>query len=89
MAVARITCHPGVPIVNRRKAISAPAVVPDELEAGKGVDVISFYRANEKPFGAFSNLFCRPVEFEGVVFPTAEHAYQAGKAAKAAVRDWI
>lgn len=57
--------------------------------SGKDVDVICFYRANEKPYGAFSNLFRRPVEFEGVVFPTAEHAYQAGKAAKPAVRDWI
>ena len=55
-------------------------------EIGK---TISFYRANEKPYGAFSNLFRRPIEFEGVVFPTAEHAYQAGKAAKQAVRDWI
>jgi ribA/ribD-fused uncharacterized protein len=50
---------------------------------------IRFYRANEKPYGAFSNLFRRPVTFEGVVFPTSEHAYQAGKARKPAVRDWI
>lgn len=50
---------------------------------------IRFYRANEKPYGAFSNLFQRPIEFEGVVYPTSEHAYQAGKAAKPAVRDWI
>jgi len=27
--------------------------------------------------------------FEGKCFPTAEHAYQAGKARKEAVRDWI
>lgn len=50
---------------------------------------ISFYRANEKPYGAFSNLFRCEVEFEGRIFPTAEHAYQAGKAAKPAVREWI
>jgi len=50
---------------------------------------IRFYRANEKPYGAFSNLFRRPLTFEGVVFPTSEHAYQAGKARKPAVRDWI
>jgi ribA/ribD-fused uncharacterized protein len=50
---------------------------------------IKFYRANEKPYGAFSNLYKRPVEFEGKTYPTAEHAYQAGKAAKPAVRDWI
>ncbi|MDB5599078.1 MAG: ybiA, partial [Xanthobacteraceae bacterium] len=52
-------------------------------------DDIKFYRANEKPYGAFSNLYKSPVEFEGKTYPTAEHAYQAGKAAKPAVRDWI
>ncbi len=50
---------------------------------------IHFYRANEKPYGAFSNLHRRPVLFEGTVFPTAEHAYQAGKARKVEVRQWI
>ncbi|MBB4302860.1 hypothetical protein GGD81_001896 [Rhodobium orientis] len=50
---------------------------------------IEFYRANEKPYGAFSNLYRREVIFEGTKYPTAEHAYQAGKAAKPAVREWI
>jgi ribA/ribD-fused uncharacterized protein len=50
---------------------------------------ITFYRANEKPYGAFSNLYRREIEFEGVVYATAEHAYQAGKARKPVVRDWI
>lgn len=50
---------------------------------------IHFYRANEKPYGAFSNLYKRSIEFEGVTYPTSEHAYQAGKAAKPAVRQWI
>lgn len=50
---------------------------------------IRFYRANEKPYGAFSNLYKRPMEFEGTTYPTSEHAYQAGKAAKPAVRQWI
>lgn len=50
---------------------------------------IRFYRSNEKPYGVFSNLFRRTVIFEGTEFPTAEHAYQAGKARKEAVRDWI
>jgi hypothetical protein len=50
---------------------------------------IKFYRANEKPYGAFSNLYKRPIEFEGRAYPTAEHAYQAGKASKEAVREWI
>ncbi|MBR0706217.1 NADAR family protein [Bradyrhizobium liaoningense] len=52
-------------------------------------DAIRFYRANEKPYGPFSNLYRRPVEFDGVLYPTSEHAYQAGKALKPAVRDWI
>lgn len=50
---------------------------------------IRFYRADEKPYGVFSNLFPRPIVFEGRVFPTAEHAYQAGKARKEAVREWL
>jgi ribA/ribD-fused uncharacterized protein len=50
---------------------------------------IRFYRANEKPYGAFSNLFRREIVFEGKTFPTAEHAYQAGKARRPEVRDWL
>lgn len=57
--------------------------------AAPKVREIRFYRANEKPYGAFSNLYRCPVEFEGRSFPTAEHAYQAGKARRAAVREWI
>jgi ribA/ribD-fused uncharacterized protein len=50
---------------------------------------IGFYRANEKPYGAFSNLYRKPILFEGVTYPTAEHAYQAGKARSAEVRAWL
>jgi len=50
---------------------------------------IRFYRANEKPYGVFSNLYRRDIEFEGTVYKTAEHAYQAGKPRKAAVREWL
>jgi ribA/ribD-fused uncharacterized protein len=50
---------------------------------------IRFYRSNEKPFGVFSNLYRAPVLFEGRKYPTAEHAYQAGKASKKAVREWL
>lgn len=60
-----------------------------QKSAKTSVQTIAFYRANEKPFGAFSNLFRRSLEFEGAIYPTAEHAYQAGKALKPAVRDWI
>ena len=50
---------------------------------------IHFYRSNEKPYGVFSNLYRRPVVFDGREYPTAEHAYQAGKACKEEVREWI
>ena len=50
---------------------------------------IRFYRASEKPFGVFSNLFKRDIEFEDEIYPTAEHAYQAGKPRKQNVREWI
>ena len=67
------------PLTARKRAVTQTAAV----------DEVRFYRANEKPYGAFSNLYKCPVEFEGTVFPTSEHAYQAGKARKPAVRQWI
>lgn len=69
------------PVENKNKTCKAV----DSSEAGE----IRFYRANEKPFGVLSNLFRRPFEFENQIFPTAEHAYQAGKPRKEAVRAWI
>jgi ribA/ribD-fused uncharacterized protein len=59
------------------------------LVTTKRVLEIKFYRSNEKPHGIFSNLYPSPVQFEGKQYPTAEHAYQAGKARKQEVRDWI
>lgn len=53
------------------------------------MEEIHFYRSNEKPYGVFSNLHRTPVVFEGLEYPTAEHAYQAGKASKESVRQWI
>lgn len=50
---------------------------------------IAFYRSNERPYGVFSNLYRRPIVFEGREYPTAEHAYQAGKPSKEAVREWV
>lgn len=67
------------PQTARRRAAAQSTTIED----------IHFYRANEKPYGAFSNLFKRPIEFEGTMYPTSEHAYQAGKALKPAVRKWI
>ena len=53
------------------------------------MDEIHFYRANEKPYGAFSNLYKRTVQFEGDEYMTSEHAYQAGKARKEEVKKWL
>ncbi|MCC8432560.1 NADAR family protein [Reyranella aquatilis] len=50
---------------------------------------VRFYRSNEKPYGVLSNLYRRPIVFEGQEYPTAEHAYQAGKARRPIVRDWL
>lgn len=50
---------------------------------------ILFYRSNERPYGAFSNLFRRSVVFEGFTFPSAEHAYQFGKARDPKVAKWL
>lgn len=53
-------------------------------------ETIRFYRANEAPFGAFSNLFRREMKFDGMTgFPTAEHAYQYGKPRSDRVRSWL
>jgi len=75
-----------------KKKISSPASKRRASRAATGVPApceIRFYRANEKPYGALSNLYRRELEFEGRNYPTSEHAYQAGKASKPAVRDWI
>jgi ribA/ribD-fused uncharacterized protein len=66
----------------RKNGLDAPT-------AEKGEAEIMFYRSNEKPYGVFSNLYRSPVRFEAKLYPTAEHAYQAGKARKPEVRDWI
>jgi ribA/ribD-fused uncharacterized protein len=50
---------------------------------------ILFYRANEKPYGAFSNLYRREIKVRNIVFPTAEHAYQSLKARDASVASWL
>jgi len=50
---------------------------------------IRFYRASERPYGVFSNLYRREFIFENRLFPTAEHAYQYAKPRKEAVRDWL
>ena len=73
----------------RRAARPTPPTPPTPPAASPPAAEIRFYRADEVPYGAFSNLHRDEVRFEGRTYPTAEHAYQAGKAAKAAVREWI
>lgn len=68
---------------------TSPATRKTPLNGTRVPREIRFYRANERPFGAFSNLFRRPIVFEAKTYPTAEHAYQAGKPRKPAVREWI
>lgn len=53
------------------------------------VTLVRFYRASDKPYGCFSNLFKRTMSFDGRFFDTAEHAYQFGKARKPAVAEWL
>ncbi len=42
-----------------------------------------------KPSPAAASTGCIQIEFEGDRFATSEHAYQAGKPRKKAVRDWL
>lgn len=76
---------------SKARVVSQPAAAkPNPTTSNVAQDdAIRFYRANEKPYGAFSNLYPRSIEFEGRIYATSEHAYQAGKATKPAVRDWI
>jgi ribA/ribD-fused uncharacterized protein len=53
------------------------------------MDEVRFYRASNKPYGVFSNLYRRLIVFEGLTFSTGEHAYQYGKARKPKVRNWL
>ncbi len=72
--------------------MSPSRIIPPEPDRKAGQadsGEITFYRASEKPYGAFSNLYNCPVWFEGIVYPTAEHAYQAGKPRRDAVREWL
>lgn len=61
----------------------------DDATTETASETIRFYRSNERPFGVFSNLYRRPMTFDGAEFPHAEAAYQAGKAREPAVRAWI
>jgi len=40
---------------------------------------ICFYRANEEPYGCFSNFSRHPITVDGVTWPTSEHYFQGMK----------
>lgn len=50
---------------------------------------ICFYRANERPYGAFSSLFRRSIVVAGEGFRSVEDAYQSRKPRKPEVRAWL
>ncbi len=53
----------------------------------EGQEIIKFYRA-DREYGFLSNLYKKPIIFEGKEFPTGEHAYQYGKFKDDEVREW-
>jgi len=54
-----------------------------------GVAEIFFSQPDEVPYGALSNYYMRPLRINGSHYPSAEHAYQAFKALRPEVRNWI
>lgn len=50
---------------------------------------IRFYRADEKPYGVFSNLYRSEIVVRGRTFRSVEDAYQSLKLRKAKVREWL
>lgn len=67
---------------------SAPIPSVQDFAVPEGSDVIAFYE-RQKPHGFLSSLSDSPIEFEGMTFPTAEHAYQAGKTKDPAIKKWL
>lgn len=59
-----------------------------DFEIPKGKKTIFFYE-RRKPYGFLSSLADSPIEFEGLKYPTAEHAYQAGKTKSQKIREWL
>jgi ribA/ribD-fused uncharacterized protein len=72
-----------------KKRVSSKEVAECETAKNDQNQEIRFYRSNEKPYGAFSNLYRRRILFEDKEFATAEHAYQAGKPKRAEVQEWL
>lgn len=57
------------------------------MKSIEGNNIIKFYRATGK-YGFLSNLYKKSLVFEGISFPTAEHAYQYGKFRGEDTRKW-
>jgi ribA/ribD-fused uncharacterized protein len=72
-----------------KKRASVKKAKIDQTVENNGNREIRFYRANEKPYGVFSNLFRCRILFEDKEFATAEHAYQAAKPKRVEVQKWI
>lgn len=53
------------------------------------MESVTFYRSNERPYGAFSNLFRCEIRLADETFPTVEHAYQSLKPRDPRVRNWL
>lgn len=73
----------------QRARVTLLKTVENHKKGRQSMEDIRFYRASEKPYGAFSNLHRREITFEDEVFATSEHAYQAGKARKPQVKKWL
>ena len=43
------------------------------------MNIIKFYRTNEKPYGVFSNFAKYPIIINGKEYPTSEHYFQSCK----------
>ena len=66
------------------------AAAKPDLNKRPNPRVIEFYLADEQPYGVFSNLSPHPViDYDGTLWPTVEHGYQAGKIRDAKVRAWL
>ncbi len=50
---------------------------------------IRFCHPDETPYGVLANFYPSPVKLDGVAYRTAEHAFQAFKAARPEVAQWI
>ena len=65
------------------RPVDGPSASPRRTD----MSTVTFYKANERPFGVFSNLYRCEMWFEGRLFLSSEHAYQFGKPRDDRVRE--